>query len=173
MLVCKTITNEMQHYVQGRSTYTFLTMASGFDSLAQCVGWQQIPCSPSTVRTLQANLIASFWTKWWWQGDDEPTPLISDLSHPLGFDFANPSGWVASQRESEVERKKELWPDVQRCISWVVDRGLLFGAVYKIVCEWADDGDRVKWEVLPLTIDATTESGFLSSESQASEEPGA
>ncbi|KAJ6487992.1 hypothetical protein C8R45DRAFT_995124 [Mycena sanguinolenta] len=80
MLVCKNIANEMQHYVLGRSTYTFSTISSSFDNtLAHCVFWQGIPCPPSSVRILEATLMLSCWTRCWWAGDDEPTPLISDL----------------------------------------------------------------------------------------------
>ncbi|KAF8138074.1 hypothetical protein K438DRAFT_725594 [Mycena galopus ATCC 62051] len=59
-----------------------------------------------------------------------------------------------------IELKKWLYEDLKRYISRVVDRGLLFGAVDKIVCRLTDDYDTEKvteWDVCQKTIGDMTE----------------
>ncbi|KAJ6487998.1 hypothetical protein C8R45DRAFT_262922 [Mycena sanguinolenta] len=183
MLVCKTTASEMQQYVRERSTYTCFIPSpltfSRFCSLSECLYWMWIPCPPSRVRTLQANLMLHPFMKCWSADDNEPTPLIHDLCKMLKT-FIQNGPLVTRERPltrrihldtlivkinrdtfmfvlgADREWKEKLWPDMQRCISWVVDRGVLFGAVDKIVCEWVDDGDRVD---RPPTIGDMMESG--------------
>ncbi|KAJ6488002.1 hypothetical protein C8R45DRAFT_1074464 [Mycena sanguinolenta] len=121
----------------------------------------------------------------WSAHDNEPTPLIHNLCKVLKTFIQN--GPLVTRERPLTQRihldtliahsvkinrdtfmfvlgvdrewKEKLWPDMQQCISWVVDRGVLFGTVDKIVCEWVDDGDRVEWEVRPPTIGDMMESG--------------
>ncbi|KAF7344605.1 hypothetical protein MSAN_01942700 [Mycena sanguinolenta] len=52
-----------------------------------------------------------------------------------------------------IARKEELWRELKMYISWVVDQGVLFGAVDRIVCRWMDDNiENVnEWEVCSKT----------------------
>ncbi|KAF7344618.1 hypothetical protein MSAN_01944100 [Mycena sanguinolenta] len=185
MLVCRTIAGEMQHYLLERSTYTFYIQ--NFRSLAECLCWQRIPCPPSGVRTLQADLMLNPFTMCWRADDDEPPPFVRDLyqivntfvrngplmtrerplTKPIHLDTfivkICPDVLMFLKRKVQPRDdhgwKEQIWPEMQWCISWIVNRGVLFGAVDKIVCEWADDGDRVEWEVRPPVVGDMTESG--------------
>ncbi|KAJ6487978.1 hypothetical protein C8R45DRAFT_1074450 [Mycena sanguinolenta] len=57
--------------------------------------------------------------------------------------------------EVTAGHKGRIWQELQQGISQVVDKGVLFGAVDKIVCRWADGqgrDDAIEWEVSsPLT----------------------
>jgi hypothetical protein len=57
------------------------------------------------------------------------------------------------------QSKKRLRNDLEDYISIIVNRGVLFGAVDRIVCRSADDddGDATKWDVHRKTIGDMTE----------------
>ncbi|KAF7351197.1 hypothetical protein MSAN_01550700 [Mycena sanguinolenta] len=175
MLVCKTISNEMQYHIRGYTTY--ILEAKNFVSvqtLADRVTWRGIPCPPSNVRTLEANLYLSLMTHCW--ATTMPTPVVSDLYQVLNCFIHN--GPVLTRRrpltthihlntlilQIHTERylelcnppeviaahRKKLWQELQWCITRVVEKGVLFGAVDKIVCQWADGqgtDDATEWEV--------------------------
>ncbi|KAJ6488005.1 hypothetical protein C8R45DRAFT_930200 [Mycena sanguinolenta] len=132
ILICKTIANEIQHHTRQHSTYSlYVTVDNSlnFDTFASAVLWWRSLAHRAT--SARCKLICS-----------------SPVGCPYLFD---PKKVAAS--------KKKLWPDLQRCISRVVDRGVLFGAVDKIVCQWTDDGDTVGWEVRAQPIGDMTEWG--------------
>ncbi|KAJ7816946.1 hypothetical protein B0H14DRAFT_3148426 [Mycena olivaceomarginata] len=70
-------------------------------------------------------------------------------THSLGrCKSGAPDGEEKRQRDRErvAQMKKRLWNDLERYISRIVMRGVLFGAVDKIVCRLADDATETKWE---------------------------
>ncbi|KAF7351188.1 hypothetical protein MSAN_01549800 [Mycena sanguinolenta] len=56
-----------------------------------------------------------------------------------------------------MELEKWLCGDLKRYIALVVDRGLLFGAVDKILCRWPDQSEATEWEVSLQPIGDMTE----------------
>ncbi|KAJ6488006.1 hypothetical protein C8R45DRAFT_1213964 [Mycena sanguinolenta] len=187
MLVCKTITEELRHLKASEDTTYELDIDldnSAYGSIAKTVTWRRIPCPPSSVRTLQANVALHFGTYFW--GDGGPTPILSQLYQVLNCFIHNGPLLVRGNpllkcirlstlivqvsvrgpdpEERRVQRhspyrkaivdkqKKRHRRELEKYISEVVQRGLLSGAVDKIVCRWAagefDDDDKVtEWEV--------------------------
>jgi hypothetical protein len=88
MLVCKLIAKELHHHVHreasGNTTYELevdnLTSSQG-RVIANEVTWRQIPCPPSRVRTLHAELTLSLMTGLW--GCGGPMPILSQLYQVL------------------------------------------------------------------------------------------
>ncbi|KAF7351219.1 hypothetical protein MSAN_01553000 [Mycena sanguinolenta] len=79
MLVCKAITEELRHLHTSRNT-TYELEIDNLDKrhrIADEVTWRRIPCPPSSIRTLQANLTLHVGTTFW--GDGGPMPLLSEL----------------------------------------------------------------------------------------------
>ncbi|KAJ7816939.1 hypothetical protein B0H14DRAFT_3877659 [Mycena olivaceomarginata] len=193
MLVCKLITKELHHHVHrdtsGNTTYELevdnLTSLRG-RGIAKKVTWRQIPCLPSRVRTLQAELVFISGTQFW--GNGGPNPILSQLyqvlnslihrgpllvrQSPLGSNIhldtlilhlrvvkpdleeQPPKGYWPLRNEPVEQSKKRLRNDLEDYISIIVNRGVLFGAVDRIVCRSADDddGDATKWDVRRETI---------------------
>ncbi|KAF8187035.1 hypothetical protein K438DRAFT_1973214 [Mycena galopus ATCC 62051] len=187
MLVCKEIASELEHHVHtsGNTTYELeVDNLQNRRSIADEVTWRRVPCPPSSVRTLQATLTFTSITKFW--GDGGPMPILSALYQVLNCFIHN--GPVLSRRSPldkhthldalihpdqqrgrawrnytqamVLERKKRLRRDLGGYISAIVDRGVLFGAVDKIVCRSGDDdGDDkvIEWDVCRKTIGDMTE----------------
>ncbi|KAJ6487945.1 hypothetical protein C8R45DRAFT_262011 [Mycena sanguinolenta] len=189
MLVCKTITEELRHL--HTSTYELeldnLDKRYRRRRIADEVTWRRISCPPSRVRTLQANLVLHIGTKFW--GCGGPCAILSELYQVLNcFIHNGPSLIRATPLVNHIhlstliievslkdpdpdpepydydvdEVKKDQRYDLERYISQVVDRGLLFGAVGKIVCRWAEgeldaDSEVTEWEVSFKEIGDMTE----------------
>ncbi|KAJ6488007.1 hypothetical protein C8R45DRAFT_263133 [Mycena sanguinolenta] len=184
MLVCKTITEELRHLKASEDTTYELDIDldnSAYGSIAKTVSWRRIPCPPSSVRTLQANLALHFGTRFW--GNGGPMPILSQVYQVLNcfihdgpllvrgtplVEHIHLSTLIVqvSMKDPDPEERKGRGLDdhdvdefkrgrrreLESYISEVVQRGLLFGAVDKIVCRWAageiDDDDKVtEWEV--------------------------
>ncbi|KAF8138076.1 hypothetical protein K438DRAFT_1996399 [Mycena galopus ATCC 62051] len=139
--------------------------------IADKVTWHQIPCPPSGVRTLEAELVLNLMTRLW--GCGGPNPILSQLYQVLNCFIHNgpllvkgspllqhihletlslrirvldvdPDGEGRTEPYSKKTvdyLKKDIRRDLQRYISEVVERGLLFGAVEKIVMRSADDSE--------------------------------
>ncbi|KAJ6487989.1 hypothetical protein C8R45DRAFT_995103 [Mycena sanguinolenta] len=192
VLVCKTIANELQHHVQTSGNTAYQLEIDNLESqysIAQTVTWRQIPCPPSSARTLQADLIFDLKTRFWGAGG--PNPILSELYQVLNCFIHNgpllarqsplvkhihldtlflhirviepdpeerrAEGRAPYSRATIMELKKWLCGDLKRYISLVVDRGLLFGAVDKILCRWPDQSDATEWEVSLQPIGDMTE----------------
>ncbi|KAF8135984.1 hypothetical protein K438DRAFT_1786611 [Mycena galopus ATCC 62051] len=188
LLVCKTISNELQHHVRtsGNTTYKLeVDNPRTYYSISNTVTWRRIPCPPSSVRTLEAKLALTSDTRFW--GDGGPLGILSALYQVLNCFIHN--GPVLS-RESPLcghlhlnilvvqlcviepdpekqlaqakllQRKKWLRRSLKQFISQVANRGVLFGAVDKIVYRSEDDNgdDEVtEWDVRQTTIGDMTE----------------
>ncbi|KAJ6488015.1 hypothetical protein C8R45DRAFT_995247 [Mycena sanguinolenta] len=191
-LVCKTIASEMQHHVlaSGNRTYTLeVDNLEDYRILADKVTWRRIPCSPSDVRALRADLVLNYATHCW--GCGGPMPILSHLYQVLNCFIHN--GPVLTRRrplathihldalilqihtingdaqedteiydQASVDMaKQELWRELKMYISMVVDQGVLFGAVDKILCRWADDDSNneveCQWEVRSIPVSDMTE----------------
>ncbi|KAF7344624.1 hypothetical protein MSAN_01944700 [Mycena sanguinolenta] len=199
-LVCKTITEELRDYLHTSGNTTYELEIDNTDpkqkqrSIPKTVTWRRIPCPPSSVRTLKANLVLHFGTRFW--GCGGPMPILSQLYQVLNH-FIHNGPFLARQSplvnrihlstlivqlcvknpDPEERRaqgrqpydkafvdkqKKRHRGRLQTYVSRVVARGLLFGAVDKIVCRWAegefDDDDKVReWEVSSQEIGDMTE----------------
>ncbi|KAF8138073.1 hypothetical protein K438DRAFT_1996397 [Mycena galopus ATCC 62051] len=193
MLVCKEIANELEHHIHASGNTTYELEVDNLQSrrsIAGKVTWRQIPCPPSSARTLQAAVTFTSNTRFW--GDGGPMPILSELYQVLNCFIHN--GPMLSRRSPldkhihldalilqicvmepdpdqrgrgrnhaqamMLERKKQLRRDLGQYISEIVDRGVLFGAVDKIVCLSADDdGDEkaIEWDVCWKTIGDMTE----------------
>ncbi|KAF7351215.1 hypothetical protein MSAN_01552600 [Mycena sanguinolenta] len=187
MLVCKTITDELQHHVHasGNTTYELeLDNLHERYSMTNEVTWRQIPCPPSSVRTLKANLVLRLGTAFGADGGHLPilsdlyqvlncfihngpllaraTPLVkhihlSTLIVQIRVNEPNPeerraAGFKPYEKSTVDASNKWLRRILEGYISMVVRRGLLFGAVDKILCRWADgqvvgDDKVTEWEV--------------------------
>ncbi|KAF7344615.1 hypothetical protein MSAN_01943800 [Mycena sanguinolenta] len=186
MLVCKTITEELRDYLHTSGNTTYELEIDNTDpkqkqrSIAKTVTWRRIPCPPSSVRILQANLVLHFGTGFW--GCGGPNPILSQLYQVLNrFIHNGPllarrsplanhirlntlivQGASLMKKAMIDKQKKQHRGQLQNYVSEVVERGLLFGAVDKIVCRWAegefDDDDKVtEWEVSFQEIGDMTE----------------
>ncbi|KAJ7816937.1 hypothetical protein B0H14DRAFT_2843706 [Mycena olivaceomarginata] len=198
MLVCKLIAKELHHHVHrdasGNTTYKLevvnLTSSRG-RGIAKKVTWRQIPCLPSWVRTLQAELVLISGTQFW--GNGGPNAILSQLYQVLNsfihrgpllvrqsplcsnihldtlilhlrvvkpdLEEQPPKGHWPLRNEPVEKSKKRLRKGLEGYISMIVNRGVLFGAVDRIVCRSADDddGDATKWDVHRKTIGDMTE----------------
>ncbi|KAJ6487993.1 hypothetical protein C8R45DRAFT_262814 [Mycena sanguinolenta] len=123
MLVCRTITNEMRHYVRGRSTYSFLIITTGFYTTMDWLALERIPCPPSAVHTLQANLMLHCFTTCWRADDDEPTPLMNELCQMVNT-FIRKGPLVT--RERALSRPIHLDTLIGVCFSFWARRLLMF-----------------------------------------------
>ncbi|KAJ6487946.1 hypothetical protein C8R45DRAFT_261995 [Mycena sanguinolenta] len=84
MLVCKTITEELRllHASKSRNTTYELDVENhARGSISKTVTWRRIPCSPSSVRTLQANMVLDVGTRF--RGCGGPIPILSQLYQVL------------------------------------------------------------------------------------------
>ncbi|KAF7344604.1 hypothetical protein MSAN_01942600 [Mycena sanguinolenta] len=195
-LVCKTIKEDLQLYTlaSGNATYTLeVDNLEHRRLLTDKVTWRRIPCPPSNVRTLRADLVLRFATDFW--GSGGPMGILSDLYqvlncfihngpvltrrrplptpihldtlllqiHMIGTDAqfeAQLEGYTFDQAEVDA-LKQQLWQELKMYVTQVVDRGVLFGAVDKIVCRWADDGSdngvECQWEVCAIPVGDMTE----------------
>ncbi|KAF7351218.1 hypothetical protein MSAN_01552900 [Mycena sanguinolenta] len=182
-LVCKTITEELRDYLLTSGNTTYELDIDNLDKrriIADTVTWRQIPCPPSSVRTLQANLVLHFRTGF--GGCGGPAPILSQLYQVLNRFIHN--GPLLSRQSPLVSHihlstlivqlcvkdpdpeerraqghqpydkmmvdkvKKGHRRDIEGYIYMLVNRGLLFGAVDKIVCRWAHADDQTtEWEV--------------------------
>ncbi|KAJ7266978.1 hypothetical protein B0H12DRAFT_1230088 [Mycena haematopus] len=202
VLACKTIANELQHHVYTSGNVTYELEVDNLQSprsIAHEVTWRRIPCLPSSVRTLQADLVFDWKTRFW--GSGGPNSILSELYQVLNCFIHNGPLLVRRsplvqhlhletlilqirviEPDPEVRRaegrepytrttvmilKKWLYVDLKQYISMVVDRGLLFGAVDKILCRAADDdnddqsGDDSacigQWDISHQTVGDMTE----------------
>ncbi|KAJ7266979.1 hypothetical protein B0H12DRAFT_1216752 [Mycena haematopus] len=194
VLVCKTIANELQHHIHtsGNAAYELeVDNLQSQRSIADEATWRRIPCPPSSVRTLQADLVFNLKTRFWGAGG--PNPILSEMYQVLncfihngpllvrGSPLANhlhletlilqirviepdpevrrAEGRVPYTRATVMELKKWLYGDLKKYISMVVDRGLLFGAVEKILCRAADDDSAsvAQWDISRRTVGNMTE----------------
>ncbi|KAJ7267004.1 hypothetical protein B0H12DRAFT_1320962 [Mycena haematopus] len=201
VLVCKTIANELRHHAHTSGNVAYELEVDNLQnqwSIAHDVTWRRIPCPPSSVRTLQADLVLDLQTSFWGAGG--PNPILSELyqllncfihNGPLlvrGSPLANhlhletlilqirviepdpeerrADGLEPYTRATVMRLKKRLSRDLKNYISLVVDRGLLYGAVDKILCRAADDDDSAsggdsanvaQWDISRQTIGDMTE----------------
>ncbi|KAF8186973.1 hypothetical protein K438DRAFT_1973162 [Mycena galopus ATCC 62051] len=75
-----TIANELQYYVHASANTTYKLEVNNLErrnSLVNEVTWREIPCPPSSARTLQATLVFDSSTRFW--GNGGPNPILSQL----------------------------------------------------------------------------------------------
>ncbi|KAJ7716095.1 hypothetical protein B0H14DRAFT_646278 [Mycena olivaceomarginata] len=183
ILVCKLISSELQHHLQASTNTTYKLEVNNLklelsQGITDKVTWRQVPCSPSEVRTIQAELVLDWMTQFW--NDGGPLLILSALYQALNcfihygplLSRESPLGKhihldtlivqiraVAPKPDERLAKmQKRLCRLLQRYISVVVERGVLSGAVDKIVCRAADDdGDVIKWDVRRKPIGDMTE----------------
>lgn len=195
MLVCKIIANELRHHIYsaaGNTTYHLeVDNLQNQYAISHRVAWRRIPCPPSCVRTLHADLVFDLNTMFW--ASDGPMPVLTELYQVLNcfihkgpllprrspldrhihldtlicmsccfrasfvFDYVEHLVQVRvidkrrMPNDVDESKKKQFRRDLEEeSISRLVDQGVLFGAVDKIVCRDADaNGDDVptRWDV--------------------------
>ncbi|KAF8138075.1 hypothetical protein K438DRAFT_725573 [Mycena galopus ATCC 62051] len=189
LLVCKTIANELQHHVRtsGNTTYKLeVDNPRTYYNLSNtAVTWRRIPCPPSSVRTLEAKLAFTSDPRFW--GGGGPLGILSALYQVLNCFIHNgpvlsrgsplcehlhlnmlvvqlcvikPDPETQLAQAAVLQRKKWLRRNLKQYIFQVVHRGVLFGAVDKIVYQSEDDNgdDEVtEWDVYQKTIGDMTE----------------
>ncbi|KAJ7846039.1 hypothetical protein B0H14DRAFT_963450 [Mycena olivaceomarginata] len=160
MLVCKIIANELRHHiysVAGNTTYHLeVDNLQNQYAISHRVTWRRIPCPPSCVRTLHADLVFDLNTMFW--ASDGPMPVLTELYQVLNcFIHKGPLlprrspldrhihlGTLILQvrvidkrrmpNDVDESKKKQFRRDLEEeSISLLVDQGVLFGAVDKIV----------------------------------------
>ncbi|KAF8138079.1 hypothetical protein K438DRAFT_1996402 [Mycena galopus ATCC 62051] len=197
MLVCKTIADELRNHVRASANTTcHLEVDNVMDWESgdlSAVAWRQIPCPPSSVHTLQAELVFSLashvsvccWNEGYGRPILDDVDLCSVLNHfihngpllirrrplrehihldTLIFQLRIIEGAPGVlERYDGVSLKKQIRGEFEQYISRLVEQGLLFGAVDKVVCRFADGGGaEIKWDVCRKPIDITqrTQYGF-------------
>ncbi|KAF8135980.1 hypothetical protein K438DRAFT_1882058 [Mycena galopus ATCC 62051] len=194
MLVCKTIADELRHHIRhalGNATYHLeVALNKYWRSNWYTVTWRRIPCSPSSVHTLQIDLV---FTRFWSSGHLSASELtLVELALVLNH-FIHKGPMLLRKRplrehihldtlifqiriiegapdltgphepydkESVDSTEKRLRGDLEQHISRLVEQGVLFGAVDKIVCRPADSGGtETNWDVCRKDIAPWTHYG--------------
>ncbi|KAF8187028.1 hypothetical protein K438DRAFT_1765177 [Mycena galopus ATCC 62051] len=176
MLVCKTIADELRNYVHASLNTTYHLEVNNLKNWhwITMITWRRIPCPPSCARKLHVDLIFNTATRFGASGGSEPIlgdllcilnhfihngPVL-DRKHPLRKHirlntlifqirvtkgYPRPGEYPCSDEETA---KKRLRGDFEQYISRLVEQGILFGAIDKVVCRSADgDGEETTWVV--------------------------
>ncbi|KAJ7203170.1 hypothetical protein B0H12DRAFT_1243859 [Mycena haematopus] len=80
LLVCKTIANELRYHVHTSGNVAYELEVDNLQcrySIAHDVTWRRIPCPPSSVRILRADLVFNLETRFWGAGG--PMSILSEL----------------------------------------------------------------------------------------------
>ncbi|KAF8138080.1 hypothetical protein K438DRAFT_1996403 [Mycena galopus ATCC 62051] len=92
ILVCKTIADELRHVYTSTSGNTAYHLEvdnlRNSYSLAHMVTWRRIPCPPSSVRTLQVDLLLNMASRFWSSGGPSQT-ILGDLVDVLNHFIHN------------------------------------------------------------------------------------
>ncbi|KAF8135994.1 hypothetical protein K438DRAFT_1997038 [Mycena galopus ATCC 62051] len=179
MLVCKTFASEVHYHVHASGNTTYELEVDNLERdhiLAHKVTWRQIPCPPRSARTLHTRLELSSRT-WYWAGG--PLPVLSGLYQVLNCFIHN--GPLLARKTPlskhihletlilQIRVMKpgfETRPAMECKLSWhlrklrsyirrIVDQGVLFGAVDKIVLRYVNDNDEqrvAEWNISRQTI---------------------